>query len=321
MKISFCITYHNQANYVKQSINSILSLEIPCEFEILIGDDNSTDDTLKIAESYSQKYPNNIFIHKMPSNYLDKNPIHRVSKNRIELLRHSSGDFITFIDGDDFVCNTTYIQKALQVFESYYNLAAVAFDFKYLYKNGGEEIKTLPIGGGLVDTNEYLKSFWIHAGSFIFKSYYFKDNIKILEDSKYFDDNLISIFALQFGSLYYYKDVVYVYVQHESSIWNSSNEIEKSTINMLDYEVLCNVAPKFKKLLFSRQYHSIKNIFKHRKTIKNELGDNYQKYLNEAKKLNNSLGLKLLQWQKLSFKDKFALILWFYYKKQIRKFI
>lgn len=52
MKISFCITYYNQEQYVKDSIKSILSLEIPIDFEVLIGDDGSSDGTLNKIEAF-----------------------------------------------------------------------------------------------------------------------------------------------------------------------------------------------------------------------------------------------------------------------------
>ena len=46
-KITFCITYYNQQEFVAQSIESILALDKPCDFEILIGDDGSTDNTIE----------------------------------------------------------------------------------------------------------------------------------------------------------------------------------------------------------------------------------------------------------------------------------
>ena len=44
--ISFCVTYYNQESFVRQSLLSILTMKFPCEVEILIGDDGSSDNTI-----------------------------------------------------------------------------------------------------------------------------------------------------------------------------------------------------------------------------------------------------------------------------------
>lgn len=46
MKISFLVTYYNQVDFVQQSLESILALDIPCEYEILVGDDGLTDGSI-----------------------------------------------------------------------------------------------------------------------------------------------------------------------------------------------------------------------------------------------------------------------------------
>ena len=43
MKVSFLVTYYQQARFVRESLDSILALEKPAEWEILIGDDGSAD--------------------------------------------------------------------------------------------------------------------------------------------------------------------------------------------------------------------------------------------------------------------------------------
>ena len=54
MKISFLVTYLNQETYVRQSMNSILTIEKPEEWEILIGDDGSLYRTRDKVDGYIQ---------------------------------------------------------------------------------------------------------------------------------------------------------------------------------------------------------------------------------------------------------------------------
>ena len=52
MKVSFLVTYYNQKEYVKQSMESILAIDKPCDWEILVGDDGSTDGTIEGVNEY-----------------------------------------------------------------------------------------------------------------------------------------------------------------------------------------------------------------------------------------------------------------------------
>ena len=49
MKISFLVTYYQQEKYVRESMESLLTLDKPEEWEILIGDDGSSDGTVEAA--------------------------------------------------------------------------------------------------------------------------------------------------------------------------------------------------------------------------------------------------------------------------------
>ena len=54
MKVSFLVTYYNQQDYVEESMNSILNIKKEFDWEILVGDDGSTDGTLeKICKNLS----------------------------------------------------------------------------------------------------------------------------------------------------------------------------------------------------------------------------------------------------------------------------
>ena len=56
--VSVCLFAYNYERYLQQSVDSILNQQCDFDFEILICDDCSTDDTLKIAQEYQLKFPN-----------------------------------------------------------------------------------------------------------------------------------------------------------------------------------------------------------------------------------------------------------------------
>ena len=58
--LSFLVTYYNQEKYVSRSLNSIFNQKMTSDFEVIIGDDGSSDKTVEIIKEYQTKYPNKI---------------------------------------------------------------------------------------------------------------------------------------------------------------------------------------------------------------------------------------------------------------------
>lgn len=60
IKVTVCITTYNVESYIEQTLNSILDQKTSFDFEILVGDDCSTDNTRSILLRYKEQYPNKI---------------------------------------------------------------------------------------------------------------------------------------------------------------------------------------------------------------------------------------------------------------------
>lgn len=100
--VSICIATYNGSKYIKEQLDSIIS-QIDEIDEIIISDDSSTDDTLKIVESYNSKqikiYTDNIY----------HSPIY----NFENALSKAKGDYIFLCDQDDiWLPNKIKIMKA-----------------------------------------------------------------------------------------------------------------------------------------------------------------------------------------------------------------
>lgn len=113
MKLSFIVLSYNQKEDVKNAINSILFASIPLnDFEIIIADNNSNDDTILMLEDFSKsEYNIRYFVNKVKKNK---------SISRNNGVKIANGEYIMMIDGDDyydsvglynfyeFICNNNY---------------------------------------------------------------------------------------------------------------------------------------------------------------------------------------------------------------------
>jgi glycosyltransferase involved in cell wall biosynthesis len=117
--ISVMIRTYNHCDYIKQSIESVLSQKVNFDFEILLGDDQSNDGTSEICLKYAKKYPDKIrlFLHRRVNNFIihDKiTPTFMFSYN----LYNCRGNYIAFLCGDDYWTDELKLQKQYDYLEN-----------------------------------------------------------------------------------------------------------------------------------------------------------------------------------------------------------
>lgn len=117
--VSVCVQTFNQAPYIAQCLDSILKQDTTFKFEILLGDDSSTDGTTEICKNYVSRYPNKIrlFQHQKENNI-------RVNGNFTGLFNSifnfysAKGKYLAYCDGDDYWTDSTKLQKQVNFLES-----------------------------------------------------------------------------------------------------------------------------------------------------------------------------------------------------------
>lgn len=92
IKYSFIIPAYNVEEYIEKTLLSILSQESD-DYEVIVVDDCSTDKTLEICNKYKSKKIKII-----------ANSVHKgVSQSRNVAIEKSKGEYLIFVDGDDFI--------------------------------------------------------------------------------------------------------------------------------------------------------------------------------------------------------------------------
>lgn len=56
-KLSVCVITYNQKEYIRQCLQSIVDQETDFDFEVIVGDDCSTDGTRAIVQEFARRYP------------------------------------------------------------------------------------------------------------------------------------------------------------------------------------------------------------------------------------------------------------------------
>ena len=112
--ISILVVTYNHEAYIGQCLDSILMQQTAVDFEIIVGEDCSSDNTRKICEDYAQKYPDKIRLFLRSREdviYINGRPTGRF--NMIQNLKAAKGDYIAVIEGDDYWTDPHKLQKQL----------------------------------------------------------------------------------------------------------------------------------------------------------------------------------------------------------------
>lgn len=125
-KISIIVPAFNVEQYIEQCIDSI-NAQTYKHFELIIVNDGSTDKTLEIIEKCKEKYGWIRIIN------IDN---HGQGYARNRALEEADGDYILFLDADDFIDPVT-LQVAIKRIEED-NSDMVVFDWKYYYQDTNE---------------------------------------------------------------------------------------------------------------------------------------------------------------------------------------
>lgn len=104
-----CITY-NHEEYIVDAIESFLMQVTNFNFEILIGEDCSTDNTREIVQDYARRYPEKIRIITSEKNVGGR-------KNSVRLQENSRGKYIAICEGDDYWTDPNKLQKQVDYME------------------------------------------------------------------------------------------------------------------------------------------------------------------------------------------------------------
>lgn len=112
-KISCHVITYNHVNYISKCIDGILMQKTNFDFEIIIGDDVSTDGTREILKQYAAEHPEIIRL-----NLRQKRGTGIPGKeNFLSTLKMCTGEYISLCDGDDYWTDPFKLQKQVAFLE------------------------------------------------------------------------------------------------------------------------------------------------------------------------------------------------------------
>lgn len=118
-KVSVLIITYNQELFIAQAIESALIQETNFDFEIIVGDDCSTDRTREIVVAYSERYPERMRILLHPHRLGPHKVGLEGRNNLVTTYKHCRGKYVAFLEGDDYWIDPNKLQKQVEFLDSH----------------------------------------------------------------------------------------------------------------------------------------------------------------------------------------------------------
>lgn len=274
-KFSVIIPCYNSFKLMGKCLES-LENQIFKDFEIIIIDDCSTDDSFEQLEIYKEKSNLNIILLK---NDINLGP----GKTRNNGINNATGEFVIFIDSDDYIeINTLEIMNKIIIDN---NADCIIFDYYHRITAGTIKRKSLLKSNdqGIINKSDAL----IYSSSNTWGKVYLlkkiKDNKIEFPDLKRNEDlpfNKLAISVCQ--NIYYCNENLYNYVDNKDSLMHNASLLdENNAIKAFEilYDKLNEKYPKEIESIFLKQYLYATTVTLLKKGIKNS---DLKKYIEDC---------------------------------------
>ncbi|WDV07466.1 glycosyltransferase family 2 protein [Lysinibacillus irui] len=289
-----CITYNHEL-YIAKAIDGFLTQETNFEFEIIIGEDASTDYTRMIINKYKKLYPDKIKIITSKSNV-------GIQKNYMRSIKAATGKYLAFCEGDDYWIDPLKLQKQVDFLEKNRDYVFCGHNVyikdvltdKFL-EAGYEKIVSSKEGSVVKD--ELLTGVPFQTASYMIRN----DVLMNVEFESFFmefniADYPLGLYLLNKGNIYRFSEQMSVYNVNVKGSWTDVNTHKISKIEKLYVDEI-NLIKKYhyyfpleKKFVDSR-LHYIKEIYvpliKFYEYIMNKKSDNLINIVDLNKNLEN----------------------------------
>lgn len=121
-QISVIVTTYNQQDTIGRALDSVLMQQCHVPFEIVIGEDHSTDGTLAVCKQYAEKHPDKI---RLMANAENKG----IVNNYIDCILAGYGQYIADCAGDDFWTDPLKLEKEITLMENHPEVTLVHTDW------------------------------------------------------------------------------------------------------------------------------------------------------------------------------------------------
>lgn len=239
-KVSVAMITYNHARYIAQAVESVLAQRTSFPYEIVIGDDCSTDGTGEILVSLQARFPDKIRLIRHPVNLglLGK-------KNLVATFAECRGGYLAYLEGDDYWADTGKLQRQADLLDAEPGFIGCFHDIQMLKNDRDTEPYDMkyPISVTTVGLPEMLAHGFPHLMTMMYRRSRLATFPAWFYDVCMGDWSLFSLLVEQ-GPMAYIRDLpAGVYRIHGSSYWLGKPFVERTLEEIRAYKIFLGSFP------------------------------------------------------------------------------
>ena len=280
MKLSVVIISYNEKQYLSDAIKSCLAQNFDGSFEIIIGDDGSSDGSIELITEFAAQYPDTITWFTMERlDAVDVIPSLRVSNVLKKAFSIAKGEYLTVMSGDDLLCDRNKFSRQIGFLEENSGYSSCYTDYKQFDDDGKEQ-------NVLMRSSRNNAAFWskcyMHISCFLFRR-----NALDYVLERFCDDTGLILSILKSGKAKHLAGVMFGYRQRDGSIMHETDVLEQNILELLLLQDVLNQKGYYFSSL-SRFCRPLFRVYKNRNCL---MSKKYSKYfLNGRNYENDYLG-------------------------------
>lgn len=229
-KVSVLMITYNHEKFIAQAIESVLMQECDFSYELVIGEDCSTDRTREFVSEYQSKYPDKIRV-LLPETNLG------MMRNFVQSMAACRGEYIALLEGDDYWLRPEKLQIQVDFLDSNSEFVTCFHDVCVMDEVSGESfLSSRSINKDVFTIEDFLVANPIQTCSTMFRNRLF-DNFPDWFHTLQLGDWPLHILNAQHGRVAFINEVLGTYRVHGGGIWSTQNEAKRieATADMLEH--------------------------------------------------------------------------------------
>lgn len=223
MKLSVCVPTYNHEQYIGQMLEGALMQQTSFDFEIVIGDDASTDATPDIIRRYSAEKPGVIraFLHSV--NQGPKEPREFAGRNNVlQLLKACRGEYVAMCEGDDYWTDPLKLQKQVDFLDQNPDFAVCHHNMEVIYEDGSpSHFFNAPDQKAISTIEDLLEDKWFMAtASWVYRNPFLTEDFAEWHAKAAAGDWAIMFQLAARGKIGYLNETMGVYRKHSAGLSN-----------------------------------------------------------------------------------------------------
>lgn len=250
IKLSIIIPVYNMEEYIEDCLMSVFNQKTSCTYEVIIINDGSTDKSLVLIDSLLKSKPDNCKVKLLS---IDNNGL---SFARNLGIKNSSGQYISFLDSDDWVCDF-YVNNIVMEISSSTDVEIFYFDRIFSYENKTVKVSYPKFAGVILEQVGLFDKLNLSVCNKAFSSKLFSNNFKFPIGRIYED------IVFGFDALFLAKKIKkvdgYLYFVRQDTPNSITNKLNDKELDMLWSFEYCDGKIENLSLSIRTEYSSFKS--------------------------------------------------------------